>query len=112
MVSGEEKPGPTRARRALAANLAHLMKTYSRGFQVGLNPPDLHKASGVSAKTIRRMLDPYSAHSPKLDNLDAIAAFFQIETWDLLRPQPVAVAPHPLETPAAPKPSKPTSRKR
>lgn len=97
---------PTKARFALASNVRHLMDNYSKGFEVGLNPPELEKGCGVSAKTIRRIIDPYSDHTPNLDNIDRLAEFFGVATWELLRPRPpvlhaedVAVAPTPAKPP-------------
>lgn len=76
---------PTRARFALASNVKHLMDNYSKGFAVGLSPVELEKGSGVSAKTIRRIIDPYSDTGPNLETIDQIAAFFHVDAWELLR---------------------------
>jgi hypothetical protein len=92
MGSDEPKTKPTRARFALAANVKHLMDNYSKGFAVGLTPVELEKGSGVSAKTIRRIIDPYSDTGPNLETIDQIAAFFRLESWELLRPRPPALA--------------------
>lgn len=84
-VVGGKAVQPTEARAALAENLKHLMSTYQKGFAVGLTPVELQKGSGVSAKTIRRMIDPYADTGPTLGNIDAIAEFFRVQTWELLR---------------------------
>ena len=47
-------------------------------------PRDLEALSGVSYKTIQRLLKPYDKHSPNLDSLDGIAFFFKIDTHKLL----------------------------
>lgn len=80
-------PKPTKARFALAANLKELMAGYQHGWLRGITPVQLEEGSGISAKTIRRLLDPYNDISPNLDTLDAIAAIFNVETGDLLKPQ-------------------------
>lgn len=72
----------------MAANIKHLMDNYSKGFAVGLTPVELEKGCGVSAKTIKRIVNPYSDISPNLESIDAIAAFFRVEAWELLRPRP------------------------
>jgi hypothetical protein len=92
MGGDEAKAKPTRARFALAANVKHLMDNYSKGFAVGLTPVELEKGCGVSAKTIRRIIDPYSDTGPNLETIDQIAIFFRIEAWELLRPRPPALA--------------------
>lgn len=107
MRHGEGGAQPTKARFALAMNVAHLMATYSKGFDVGLTPVEMEKGCGVSAKTIRRILDPYSRHTPKLDNLDRIGAFFNVETWELLRARPAALVSQVAEVTLPPKPVKP-----
>jgi len=91
----EEKPGvpkPTAARFALAANLNHLMDNYVMGFEKGITPPQLAKGCRqknlrVSVKTIRRMKNPYETHSPNLDSIDAVAAFFNVTAWDMVTPR-------------------------
>lgn len=86
-----DEPGkgkPTSARFALAANVKALMDAYSKGFDVGLSPSELEKGCGVSAKTIRRIINPYSDISPNLESIDQIATFFRVEPWELLRPRP------------------------
>lgn len=87
MAEGEARGKPTVARFALAANVKHLMEAYSKGFEVGLSPVELEKGSGVSAKTIRRIINPYSDTGPSLESIDALAAFFRVEAWELLRPR-------------------------
>ena len=97
-------PKPTPARFALAANLRDLMAEYRLGFLTGVNAPQLEQGCGVSAKTILRMLDPYSDVSPRLDNIDTLASFFKLPTWELLKPrdrQP-AVSGKEKQTPARP----------
>lgn len=84
----EEAPTPTEARFALASNVKHLMQVYSKGFGVGISAIELEKGCGVSHKTIKRIIDPYSDTGPNLDSIDRIAAFFRVETWELLRPRP------------------------
>lgn len=91
MGDADARAKPTKARFALAANVKHLMVTYSKGFAVGLNPSELEKGCGVSHKTIRRILDPYSDHTPTLDNVDRLAEFFGVATWELLRPRPPVI---------------------
>lgn len=105
MGDGKEPPKPTPARMALAANVKHLMSNYFKGFDKGINAPELAKGSGISAKTINRITDPYSDIDPRLGTLDAIAWFFQIPTAELLRPRdllqrtetPIPVKPVPLK---------------
>lgn len=80
------------ARFALASNLRHLMENYSKGFAVGLSPVELEKGCGVSAKTIRRIINPYSDTGPNLESIDQIAAFFRVDSWELLRPRIPALA--------------------
>ena len=89
MAEGDTKgpPKPTPARFALAANLKELMDGYRLGFVTGINAPLLEKGCGVSAKSIRRMLDPYEEVSPGLDNIDTLSHFFGISTWELLKPR-------------------------
>lgn len=106
MADGNGRAKPTKARFALASNVRHLMATYSKGFAVGLTPSELEKGSTVSAKTIRRLLDPYSDHTPTLDNIDLIAEFFRVETWELLRPRPAIPISQGAEVTIPPKPSK------
>lgn len=106
MPDGNGRAKPTKARFALAANVRHLMLAYSKGFAVGLTPSELAKGSTVSAKTIRRLLDPYSDHTPTLDSVDLIAEFFMVETWELLRPRPAVPIPQEAEVTIPPKPSK------
>lgn len=90
MADGKERTKPTEARFALAENVKHLMDTHRVGFSVGLNAQALARdlKGGVSAKTIKRMLDPYNPVSPNLDNIDLIASFFDVQTWELLRRRP------------------------
>lgn len=85
-------PRTTVARFALASNVKHLMDNYSKGFEVGLSPVELEKGCGVSAKTIRRIINPYSDTGPNLESIDLIAAFFHVESWELLRPRTPALA--------------------
>lgn len=106
MGEGSGRAKPTRARFALAANVKHLMDNYSKGFEVGLTPPQLEKGCGVSAKTIRRILDPYSDHSPALDNIDRIAEFFAVPSWELLRPRPPVIISQDVEVTIPPIPPK------
>lgn len=105
---GEEasRAKPTRARFALATNVKHLMAAYSKGFAVGIRPVELEKGCGVSAKTIRRIIDPYSDHTPNLDNIDRIAEFFDVETWELLRQRPSVPLSQDVEVTPPPKPAK------
>ena len=70
---------------ALAANLRRLMANYSKGWTQGISSRALEKLIPVSYKTIDRMCDPYAGESPRLSGLDEIAAFFKVETWELLR---------------------------
>lgn len=107
MKEDEERIRPSPARLALAENLAHLMAHYLAGFAVGIKAPELAKATGINARTIKRMLDPYSVHSTRLDSMDAVAGFFRVETWQLLRPLPKAIQLHATEATILPKQSKP-----
>lgn len=97
---------PTAARFALAANVKHLMDNYSKGFDVGLSPAELEKGSGVSAKTIRRIINPYSDTGPSLETIDQIAAFFRVESWELLRPRTAVLQVNVPEVTPPPRPSK------
>lgn len=101
-----QKAKPTVARFALAANVKHLMVAYSKGFEVGLSPVELAKGCGVSAKTIHRIINPYSDTGPGLESIDLIAAFFRVESWELLRPRPSLVVSGVAEVTPPPKPSK------
>lgn len=82
------------------------MDNYSKGFAVGLTPPELEKGSGVSAKTIRRILDPYSDTGPNLETIDQLAAFFRVEPWEIIRPRPPALQAPWAEVTTPPKPSR------
>jgi transcriptional regulator with XRE-family HTH domain len=80
------------------------MDNYSKGFAVGITPTELEKGSGVSSKTIRRIINPYSDTGPSLESIDALASFFQIEAWELLRPRPATlqrIDPQPPPSPRA-----------
>lgn len=83
------------------------MAHYLAGFAVGIKAPELAKATGINARTIKRMLDPYSVHSTRLDSMDAVAGFFRVETWQLLRPMPKAVQAHGVEPTIPTKQSRP-----
>lgn len=100
------KAKPTVARFALASNVRHLMESYSKGFAVGLTPVELAKGCGVSAKTIRRIVNPYSDTGPALESIDLIAAFFRVEAWELLMPRAPALQRNEAEVTHPPKPSK------
>lgn len=80
-------PKPTAARFALAVNVKYLMETYSKGFGVGISASELEQGCGVSAKTIRRIVNPYSDTGPNLETIDQLAAFFRVEAWQLLKAQ-------------------------
>lgn len=86
LVMGEGPPKPTPARLAIAENLKKLMGEYvTETGKEGLSSRDLaSRASGVSYKTIQRLLNPNFPASPTLDSLDAVADFFRIETFKLL----------------------------
>lgn len=88
MTVGDPRGKPTIARFALAANVKHLMENYSTGFSIGISPSELQKGCGVSSKTIRRIINPYSDTGPSLESIDAIALFFKVESWELLMPRP------------------------
>jgi transcriptional regulator with XRE-family HTH domain len=105
-MAKEGEPKPTKARFALAANVRHLMDAYSKGFEVGLTPAELEKGCGVSHKTIKRIIDPYSDTGPSLDSIDRIAAFFRVEPWELLRTRPPMLHSNGAEVTAPIKPSK------
>lgn len=107
MGESVDNSGPTVARFALAENLAHLMKHHQRGFNVGIEARELAKEVGINARTIKRMLNPDSIHSPRLENLDAVAGFFKIPTWQLLLPRPKALQLQNAETRSNPKSSRP-----
>jgi hypothetical protein len=83
--SGE--PKPTIARFALAYNLKALMDNYAEGFARGIKSRQLAKLAGVSYKTIDRMLNPYTDTGPSLESIDSLAAFFRVQTWELLVPR-------------------------
>lgn len=100
------KGKPTAARFALAANVKHLMDTFSKGFDVGLTPVELEKGSGVSAKTIRRIINPYSDTGPSLETIDQLGAFFRVESWQLLMPRTPMLQRGMTEVTLPPKPSK------
>lgn len=72
-------PKPTPARFAIAENLRQLMEIHQ--FRT---PREVEAASGVSYKTVQRLLKPYDKHSPNLDSLDQIAYFFKLDTFKLL----------------------------
>lgn len=79
----------------MAKNLGHLMDNYQQGFETGIKPRELERAIKekygvkVSYQTIRRMRNPYTKESPNLSGIDYVAAFFGVNTWDLLKPQTV-----------------------
>lgn len=83
------KGKPTQARFAIAQNVNFLMENYLGGFQRGIKSRELGKRCGVSYKTIDRLVDPYNDINPNLDTLDALARFFGLETWQLLKPNPL-----------------------
>jgi len=86
MGDGDQgRPKPTSARFALAANLRTLMSGYD---SLGISSRQLAVQAGVSYKTIDRMLNPYTDTGPSLESIDSVAAFFRLETWQLLRPTP------------------------
>lgn len=92
MGMGHDMTEPTKARIAVAENVDHLMKHYQHGFNVGIDANQLSKRIGIHAKTIKRLLNPRSGISVTLVTLDAIASFFQIETWQLLQPKPKTIS--------------------
>lgn len=106
-------PKPTKARFALAANVKDLMARYNKGFGLGIEAVELAQGSGLSAKTIRRILDPYNDKSPNLETIDALADFFRLESWELLKPREKALAISGAErrTPAKPAYSPASSEK-
>ena len=77
-------PKPTPARMALASNLRHLMAAYQLGR--GISSRGIASHTGLSYKTVDRMLDPYHDVSPNLASLDELAAFFRVESWQLIQP--------------------------
>ena len=77
-------PKPNPARMALASNLRHLMDAYHLGR--GISSRGIEALTSVSYKTVDRILDPYHDVSPNLGSLDELAAFFRVETWQLLQP--------------------------
>lgn len=85
-------PRPTKARFALAENVKELMRLYNKGFGTGIEPVELAEGSGISAKTIRRVLNPYDEHVPNLETIDALAAFFRISADDLIKPRDKSAA--------------------
>lgn len=106
MGNGGARGKPSTARFALAANVKHLMDTYSKGFAVGLSPVELEKGCGVSAKTIRRIINPYSDTGPSLESIDLIAAFFKVEAWELLMPRTPMLQSSAAEVTSPTKPSR------
>lgn len=107
---GDDKnglPKPTRARFAVADNLRYLMANYQHGFLTGLTPEELELglAKAVSAKTIRRIRNPYDATSPNLETIDILAAFFKVAAWDLIRPRDKASAVSGTEKPTRERPA-------
>lgn len=108
MGDGDQKGKPTAARFSLAANVKHLMDTYSKGFDVGLTPVELEKGckGRVSAKTVRRIINPYSDTGPRLESIDVLAEFFGVEAWMLLRARTPMLQSNGATLPPAPKPSK------
>lgn len=71
---------------AVASNIRHLMENYTEGYKRGISSRELAKKIAVSYKTIDRAKQPYSETGPNLDTLDEIAAFFKLQTWQLLLP--------------------------
>lgn len=101
-VSDDQKKGPpkpTPARFALAGNLRELMDLYNKGFGTGVSATEVQKGSGVHAKTVRRILDPYNAISPNLETIDALAAFFRVDSWEMIQPRPAAISGREKQTP-------------
>lgn len=104
----EGPPKPTRARFALAANLKELMARHDKGFGFGMTAPELEQGimtylgAKLSAKTINRVLDPYSDNSPNLETIDLLAEFFRIPSSELLSPRPAKVAGREDQTPVSP----------
>jgi len=76
---------PTRARLALAANIKRLLEVAGNP-----SPAKWGKAAQIGRKTAERLMDPYSDISPKLETIDLVAEYFQVETWELLRRHPLA----------------------
>lgn len=91
MDEGERKgpPKPTPARQAIAANLRYLRQHYRHGFLTGLTPEELAIGldNALSAKTIRRLEDPFHDTTPNLDTIDILAHFFGITAWELIKPR-------------------------
>ena len=94
---------PTQARFAIAQNVRYLMDHHREGYAIGLSSRKLEARCGVSYKTIDRLTDPYNDINPNLDTLDAIAVFFGIETWQLLKANPLLQRSTAQTSPAAPK---------
>lgn len=111
MAAEGSRGRPTAARFALAANVKHLMDTYSKGFAVGISPSELQKGSGVSAKTIRRIINPYSDTGPSLGTIDALAEFFRVHSWELLLPR-ASVPLNTAQTPVSPAPHVANTRRK
>ena len=97
------KGKPTQARFAIAQNVRYLMEHHREGYAVGLSSRQLEARCGVSYKTIDRLTDPYNDINPNLDTLDAIALFFGIETWQLLKPNPLLQSSTKPPSPVTPK---------
>lgn len=93
-------PKPTDARFALAANLKELMARYNKGFGTGITPAQVEEGTGISYKTVKRILDPYSDISPNLETIDTLAAFFRIPSSELLQPRGSKVSGRERQTPA------------
>ena len=45
----------------------------------------IEKATGVSYKTVERMLNPNAPTGPSLESIDLVAGFFRLQAWQLLR---------------------------
>lgn len=88
-------PKPSPARFALANNLRHYMGEFRKGHIKGLSSRELAAqmtAAGgdvISYKTVDRLLNPYdeTAKSPRLETIDALASFFEVDSWEMLKPR-------------------------
>lgn len=66
----------------LARNLTLLMDHYDHTQMF------IEEKTGVSQKTVSNMKNPGDDYSPGLNNVSAIARFYNLQTWHLLLPNP------------------------
>ena len=73
------------SREILAKNLGRLL-CIGGAYGLPTNQSELSRRSGVAQKTISNWLDPSRGIKPVLENLDAVAAVYGLEVWQLLVP--------------------------